>query len=117
MKVSKKLLVKDKTSMDAKIVVPSKVITTNNGKKVPAKVDTGKSAMDSKSFPEKKLVTSSRSRKKASTKAEMPKIKRNPPLFFPINESGTTEAQRLKRRPLFKLIRLRNLVIQTYTES
>ena len=43
MKVSKKFLVKDKTSMDVKIVVPSKVIPTNNGKKGPAKIDTGKS--------------------------------------------------------------------------
>ena len=74
MKVSKKLLVKDKTSMGAKIV----------GKKVPAKVDTGKIAVD---FPEKKLMASSRSRKKAVN--AMPKIKRSPPLF--INESETTE--------------------------
>ena len=74
MKVSKKLLVKDKTSMGAKIV----------GKKVPAKVDTGKIAVD---FPEKKLMASSRSRKQAVN--AMPKIKRSPPLF--INESETTE--------------------------
>ena len=69
MKVSKKLLVKDKTSTDAKEVVPSKV---------PAKVDTGKSAMDSKSFQKKKLMASSRSRKNASSKAVnvMPKIKK-----------------------------------------
>lgn len=88
MKVSKKFLVKARTSMDAQILVPSKVSTPNKSKNVIANVDTPKNGMSSKAS-ETKLVATLRHGKKASAKAKA--IKKNLRLFVPINEGESSE--------------------------
>ena len=92
MKVSKKFLVKAKTSMDAQVLLPSKVSTPIKSKNVVAKVDTPKNGMSSK-VSETKLVATLRNGKKTSAKAKavVLKNKKNLCLFVPINEGESPE--------------------------